>query len=620
MSAYVIGIDLGTTNSALASTPSTTLDDPQARPAITVQPIPQISQPGELQALPLLPAFLYLPGPGELPTGSLALPWDAGRDYAVGAFARSMGAKVPGRLVSSAKSWLSHAGVDRKAPILPWQPPGAPMAATDRKVSPVEASTLYLQHLREAWNASAEGKHNRFEDQETVLTVPASFDAVARQLTVDAATTAGLTKLTLLEEPQAAFYAWIEAHPSDWRKLVQVGDVVLVCDVGGGTTDFSLIAVTEEAGRLALNRMAVGDHILLGGDNMDLALAHHLRDKLAAAGSKLDSTQLIALGHSCRAAKEHLYANPKEKSHKVTVLGRGSKLVDGTVSTELTQGDLKQVILEGFFPLVGPDAEPSRTVAFGLQEIGLPYTADPVVSKHLAGFLQRHAAALKEHYKKSGQSERALPSAVLCNGGVFKATALQVRLLEILNTWAKAAKAPAVRLLEGTDLDLAVARGAAYFALAQKGKGVRIRGGLAMTYYVGIETAMPAVPGRPPPIRALCVAPMGMEEGATEAVPNLEFGLVVGHPVKFRFLASNSRRDAMGTLVDDWEGEIHELSPVETLLTAEVKGDQSTVSTSIPVKLETTVTPIGTLDLWCVSRDGKQRWKLEFNVREGVGG
>jgi molecular chaperone DnaK (HSP70) len=618
MSAYVLGIDLGTTNSALASTPATNLDDPKAKPVISVTSIPQITQPGEVGTQLLLPSFLYLPGPGELPTGSLALPWDAARDYAVGAFARSMGAKVPGRLVSSAKSWLSHAGVDRKAAILPWQPPGAPTAVTNRKVSPVEATTMYLQHLHEAWNASPEGKQNKLQDQEIVLTVPASFDAIARQLTVDAATTAGLTKLTLLEEPQAAFYSWIEAHPADWRKLVKVGDVVLVCDVGGGTTDFSLIAVTEEAGRLALNRMAVGDHILLGGDNMDLALAHHLRDKLTAAGTKLDSTQLIALSHASRAAKEHLFANPKEKASKVTVLGRGSKLVGGTVATELTRDDLKQVILEGFFPLVGPDAEPRRAVAFGLQEIGLPYTADPVVSKHLAQFLHRNAAALKEHYKKAGQPERALPSAVLCNGGVFKASALQDRLIELLNAWAKAAKAPAIRLLEGTDLDLAVARGAAYFALAQKGKGVRIRGGLAMTYYVGIESAMPAVPGRPPSIRALCVAPMGMEEGTTDAVPNLEFGLVVGHPVKFRFLASNSRRDPIGTLVDDWETEIHELSPVETQLNAEAKADQPAAGTSVPVKLETTVTPIGTLDLHCVSRDGKQRWKLEFNVREGA--
>jgi molecular chaperone DnaK (HSP70) len=616
MSAYVLGLDLGTTNSALAATPATNPDD--TKPTITVHPIPQVTQPGEVQPLPLLPSFLYLPAQGEVPKGSLALPWDANRDFAAGTFARSMSAKVPGRVVASAKSWLSHAGVDRKAAILPWQPPGAPSAATDRKVSPVEASTRYLQHLKEAWNATPEGKKNKLENQELVLTVPASFDAVARQLTVEAAQAAGLTKLTLLEEPQAAFYSWIDAHPTDWRKLVKTGDVVLVCDVGGGTTDFSLIAVTEEAGRLALNRLAVGDHILLGGDNMDLALAHHLRDKLTTAGHKLDASQLIACSHAARAAKEHLFANPKVKSQKVTILGRGSKLVGGTLSTELTQTDLEQIILDGFFPLVEPNAEPHRAVSVGLQEIGLPYTADPVVTKHLAHFLQRHAATLKEHYKKAGQPERALPSAVLCNGGVFKASALQDRLLDQLNTWAKHAKAPSVRLLEGTDLDLAVARGAAYFALAQKGQGVRIRGGLAMTYYLGIESARPAVPGRPPPIRALCVAPRGMEEGATAPVPNLEFGLVIGHPVKFRFLASNTRRDPIGTLLDDFDDDLHELAPLETQLHAE-KGDQPPTGTSVPVKLETTVTPIGTLDLHCVTRDGKQRWKLEFNVREGVG-
>jgi molecular chaperone DnaK (HSP70) len=618
----VIGIDLGTTNSALAAAPAQVPDDPKYRPEITTQAVLQIVQPGEVAAAPLLPSFLYLPQAGEFPVGSFDLPWEAGRDYAVGLFARSMGAKVPSRLVASAKSWLAHSGVDRKAPILPWLPSTLTTGATTRKVSPVEAATLYLQHLREAWNTDPQHKGSRLEDQEIVLTVPASFDAIARQLTVEAAQAAGMVHLTLLEEPQAAFYSWIESHPEDWRNLVHVGDVVLVCDVGGGTTDLSLIAVTEENGRLSLNRMAVGDHILLGGDNMDLALAHHLREKLAKEGHKLDAGQLIALGHACRMAKEALFADPKKKPQKVTVLGRGSKLVGGTLATELTKEDVQQIILEGFFPLVASSAEPQRSVAFGLQEIGLPYTADPVISKHLAQFLSRHAEALKEHYRKTGQPERALPTAVLCNGGVFKAAMLSERLMTLLNGWAKEAKVPVARMLEGTDLDQAVARGAAYFALAQKGKGVRIRGGTAMTYYIGVETAMPAIPGRQPPIKALCVAPMGMEEGTTEAVPNLEFGLIVGHPVRFRFLASNTRRDALGMMVEDWEEDIHELSPIETQLDAKAEGKADSRATpvspgaSIPVRLESSITPIGTLELHCVSRDGKQRWKLEFNVRE----
>lgn len=619
VSSYVIGIDLGTTNTALAHTPMVENPDPQVQPEITTMSVPQVVQPGEIADHPLLPSFLYLPQTGEQPEGSLALPWDAKRSYAVGVFARSMGAKVPGRLVSSAKSWLCHAGVDRHADILPWQPPATPggsTPATQRMISPVEASTRYLKHLRESWNHTQGKKGPKLEEQDVVLTVPASFDAIARQLTVEAAQAAGLPQLTLLEEPQAAFYAWIEAHQQNWRELVKVGDVVLVCDVGGGTSDLSLISVIEDKGKLALNRMAVGDHILLGGDNMDLALAHHLMEKLQAKGHKIDGGQLIALNHGCRAAKEALLTDPKQAPQTVTVLGRGSKLVGGSMTTELTMDDIQQVILEGFFPLVPASAELHRGIGFGLQEMGLPYSSDPVITKHLATFLRSHAEALKTHYEKNGQTGRSLPTAVLCNGGVFKAKLFADRLMEQLNQWAKETKTDSIRMLEGTDLDQAVARGAAYYGLVQKGQGVRIRGGIAMTYYVGIESARPAVPGRQPPIRALCVAPMGMEEGTTAAVPGLEFGLVVGEPVRFRFLGSNTRRDAMGTLVDQWEETIHELNPIEMQLKAEPTKKGAPATGSVPVKLETTVSSIGTLELWCVSRDGKQRWKLEFNVRE----
>lgn len=622
VSSFVVGIDLGTTNTALAHTPILEQIDPQTKPVITTMAVPQVVQPGEVAEHPLLPSFLYLPAAGEQAAGSLALPWDAKRDYAAGVYARSIGAKVPGRMVSSAKSWLCHAGVDRHADILPWQPPATPggtAPATERRISPVAASSHYLQHLREAWNHSHGKKGPKLEEQNIVLTVPASFDAVARQLTVEAAQSAGLPQLTLLEEPQAAFYAWIEAHQENWRELVKVGDVILVVDVGGGTSDLSLISITEEEGRLNLNRMAVGDHILLGGDNMDLALAHQLMEKLQTKGHKLDGSQLMALNHGCRAAKETLLTDPKHAQQTVTVLGRGSKLVGGSMTTELTLDDIKQVMLEGFFPLVPASAELLRGISFGLQEMGLPYASDPVITKHLAQFLCSHADAMKEHYEKAKQPARSLPTAVLCNGGVFKAKLLQDRLMEQLNQWAKDAKSPPARMLEGTDLDQAVARGAAYFGLVQKGQGVRIRGGIAMTYYIGIETARPAVPGRQPPIRALCVAPMGMEEGTTASVPGLEFGLVVGEPVRFRFLGSNTRRDPLGTLVDQWEETIQELSPIEMQLKAEPAKKGAPATGSVPVRLETNVTSIGTLELWCVSRDGKQRWKLEFNVRDKVG-
>jgi molecular chaperone DnaK (HSP70) len=513
---------------------------------------------------------------------------------------------VPTRLVSSAKSWLCHPGVDRRAPILPWKAP-----EDGRRLSPLEASTRYLKHLAEAWNHTI-GKDatDRLEKQDIVLTVPASFDAAARELTMEAAKAAGFEHVTLLEEPQAAFYAWLEASHDQWRERVAVGDVVLVCDVGGGTTDFSLIAVSEEAGNLVLTRLAVGDHILLGGDNMDLALAHAVAKNLAGKGTKLDAGQMHMLWHSCRAGKEKLFSDPKLASTPVTVLGRGRSVIGGTVQGELTRAEVEKVLVDGFLPECALDAEPDRQRAAGLQELGLPYAADPAISKHLARFLHRNAEVVAEHAAKSKKKKKsALPTGVLFNGGVFKAAPLRERLIKVLNHWGGSAS---LRVLEGTDLDLAVARGAAYYGLVRRGKGVRIRGGTARAYYIGVETSLPAVPGAVPPIKALCVAPFGMEEGSEADVPEQEFGLVVGEPAKFRFLGSSVRRgDTVGTLVEEWEDGIEELSPVATELDARGKEGRT-----VPVHLHSKVTEVGTLELWCISRDGKQRWKLEYNVRE----
>jgi molecular chaperone DnaK (HSP70) len=604
MSRYVVGIDLGTTNSALAYVDTTA--GPDKEPAPVHFSIPQVVQQGTIEERPLLPSFLYLPGDKEQPAGSLRLPWAKDRDFAVGEFARNFGSQVPTRLVSSAKSWLCHPGVDRRAPILPWKAP-----EDGRRVSPLEASTRYLKHLAEAWNHTI-GKDatDRLEKQDIVLTVPASFDAAARELTMEAAKGAGLEHVTLLEEPQAAFYAWLEASHDQWRERVAVGDVVLVCDVGGGTTDFSLIAVGEEAGNLVLTRLAVGDHILLGGDNMDLALAHAVAKNLAGKGTKLDAGQMHMLWHSCRAGKEKLFSDPKLASTPVTVLGRGRSVIGGTIQGELARAEVEKVLVDGFFPQCPLDAEPERQRAAGLQELGLPYAADPAISKHLARFLHRNAEVVGEHSAKSKKKKKsALPTAVLFNGGVFKAAPLRERLSEVLGHWAGSAQ---LKVLEGTDLDLAVARGAAYYGLVRRGKGVRIRGGTARAYYIGVETSLPAVPGAAPPIKALCVAPFGMEEGSEADVPEQEFGLVVGEPAKFRFLGSSVRRsDTVGTLVEEWEDGIEELSPVATELDARGKEGRT-----VPVHLHSKVTEVGTLELWCISRDGKQRWKLEYNVRE----
>src|SRR5262245_35649656 len=387
MTRYLVGIDLGTTNSALAYVDLTR--SRSAAPEIQTFPIPQLVAPGELKARPLLPSFLYLPGPHDLPTGSVALPWDAGRAYAVGEFARNHGAKVPGRLVTSAKSWLCHAGVDRSAALLPWSaPPDVP------RISPVEASARYLQHMVESWKQQMAQvrPEDRLEKQAVVLTVPASFDDMARTLTVEAARKAGLENLTLLEEPQAAFYCWLNTHSHKEASRLKLGAYCLVVDVGGGTSDFSLIQAVEQQGELAFVRQAVGDHLLLGGDNMDLALAKFVETKLPAAG-RLDAAQYGMLTQACRQAKEVLLAPSPPASFQVTVMGRGRAVIGGALHTVLTGADVRRVIFEGFFPEVPRDAEPQRGARVGLHEMGLPYVSDPAVTRHLAAFLKRHLHA-----------------------------------------------------------------------------------------------------------------------------------------------------------------------------------------------------------------------------------
>jgi hypothetical protein len=598
----IVGIDLGTTNTAIASTSA---DLEQEQSPIELHAIPQLVNPGEVAPRTLLPSFLYVPGDMDFPAGSLALPWDAEPSLVTGHLARARGAENPVRLVASAKSWLSHGGANRTGPILPW---GAPDEV--RKLSPVEASAAYLRHLRTAW-AHAHG--DALDEQDVLLTVPASFDEEARLLTVRAADEAGLGQVTLLEEPQAAFYAWIADQGEGWRQRVRVGDLVLVCDVGGGTTDFSLIAVSEEHGSLSLERVAVGEHILLGGDNMDLALARLLQQRLEGEGHRIDSWQLQVLWHQARIAKEALASSDADR-HPVTVLGRGSKVIGGTITTDLTRDDLAAVLIDGFFPRVASDAMPARQRRVGLQEIGLPYAADAAVTKHLARFLRQPAGGASTATVRRGPSGLACPTHVLFNGGVMKSAVLRDRLVEVLSGWIQAEGFEPLgpgHVLDASDLDHAVARGAAYYGRARRGRGVRIRSGAPRSYYIGIESAMPAVPGMPAPLKALCVVPFGMEEG-TSAEIDRPFGLVVGEPAEFRFLSSSIRkRDAVGTLVQDWGDEIEELSPLE--VTLQLEGQEDTV---VPVTLESRVTEVGTLELWCVGRDPSQRWKLELNIRQ----
>ena len=614
MARYAIGIDLGTTHCAVSYF---NLEDGKPRGAAqSMLPIQQLTAPGTVEARPLLPSFLYLPAGQEFPAGSLGLPWKPEATSFVGEFARSHGAKVPTRLVSSAKSWLSHPGVDQRSAMLPWQAP-----PEVQRVSPLEASARYLRHMREAWDATfartREEVGNALAQQDVIVTVPASFDAAARELTLEAAQAAGIPNITLLEEPQAALYAWLEAQGEAFRKRVKPGEVILVVDVGGGTSDFSVITVRESGGEVELVRVAVGDHILLGGDNMDLALAHTLNQRLATEGKKLDPWQFNALTYGCRHAKETLYADAKLSRMPISIPSRGSSLLGGTLRTELTREELDRLLTDGFFPTTPVTELPRTARRTGLAQMALPYAQDAGVTRHLAAFLTRQAQALASSPDAPvavGGKAFLHPTAVLFNGGVFKAGPLKARVMDVLNGWLTADGGSPAKELEGADLDLSVARGAAYYGWVRQGHGLRIRGGTARAYYVGVETAMPAVPGMEPPVKALCVAPFGMEEGTQADVPPQEFGLVTGEPTQFRFFASSVRRDdKVGSMIDDVAGrdDLEELAPLETTL----PGQPQPYGDLTPVNLQAAVTEVGTLELRCLEKSGTHRWKLELNVR-----
>nr|WP_155449553.1 Hsp70 family protein [Allochromatium palmeri] len=573
-------------------------------------PIPQIVSPGAVESRPLLPSFLYLPHADEFRPSDLGLPWQSDPTRIVGELARNQGVMTPIRLVSSAKSWLCHPDIDRQAPILP---PGVPDEIP--QISPFDAAIHYLAHLRNAWNGAH--PYEPLDRLEVTVTVPASFDPAARELTAEAAKAIGIKHLVLLEEPQAALYSWVNDSQGEWRQQVQVGDIILVVDVGGGTTDLSLIAVTEHEGALELNRVAVGEHILLGGDNMDLALAYGLRHKLATSGVELDRWQLQALTHACRQAKEVLLADAELERVPVVVPSRGSRLIGGSIRTELTRDEVRASLIEGFFPAVESSSRPATRSRGALTKVGLPYAQDPAITRHLAAFLGRQAGATQDLAGFVAQPAHASflrPTAVLFNGGVFKAGLLQERVMEVLNGWLAAEEAPPARRLEARDLDLAVARGAAFYAHARRHGGVRIRGGTSHTYYVGVESAMPAIPGLEPEIQALCLVPFGLEEGSEPVAPPQEFGLVVGEPVRFRFFGSSVRReDQVGELLEDWHAdELAELDEIQTTLNAEDRKKGEVVA----VQLQASVTEVGTLELTAIPVDGgDERWNVAFNTR-----
>ncbi len=605
---YSVGIDLGTTHCVLSYADLTTEEDHITQ---EVMAIPQLTSPGVVEDKKQLPSFLYLAHDSEISEGSNVLPWTATPEHLVGDIARNLGSKTPIRLVSSAKSWLCHAGVDCKEPILPSEAP----EEVDR-ISPFKATKAYLKHMKDAWDS--QHPKSLLDEQDLIITVPASFDPAARELTVEAARSVGLSHALLLEEPQAALYSWIDNSSGDWRSHVNVGDVILVVDIGGGTTDLSLIAVTDHSGNLELTRVAVGDHILLGGDNMDLALAYTIKAKMEKEiEQRLEPWQIQALTHACRDAKEKIFNQSEMDNIPLVIPSRSSSLIGGTLRSELTREEVNNVLVAGFLPEIKVDERPASNTRSGLRTKGLPYAQDAGITRHLAAFLAKQHSAVDdlEHVELPENATFLHPTAVLLNGGVLKADVLSERLMKVLNSWLVSEQGSEARLLEGADLDLAVARGAAYYGIVRQGKGVRIKGGTAACYYVGVESAMPAVPGMPPELEALCIAPFGMEEGTEVVLPEDEFGLVIGEPVRFRFFASNVRReDNIGTRLNYWTNEeLEELDEIEITLPEEGHSSGEVV----PVHLSAAITEVGTLELHAISQRDGHRWKIEFDVRTG---
>ncbi len=598
---YIIGVDLGTTNCTMAYTPIQLEENP---PIIEQMSIAQLITAGSQGVHPSLPSFIYYPLPEELSAKMASIGWDLQRSYAIGTFARDRGSELPTRMIASAKSWLCHQGIDRREKILPFD-----SEDVSTKMSPLEACSKILSHIREAWD------HNMpktlFVDQHILITVPASFDPSARQLVQEAAEQAGYPEVILLEEPQAAFYAWLYAHQEDWRQRLKVGDSILVIDIGGGTTDFSLIAVEEEEGNLTLKRLAVGAHLLLGGDNIDLALAHLAKQKLEEQGHDIDNWQLQALVHQCRQAKEQLLSEQAPKSVDITILGRGSRLIGNTLKTQITQEEAQYLLLDGFAPLVDPEERSPIERRSGIAQIGLPYVRDPRISCQLAKFL-----SMMGESESSQMEQFILPTAVLFNGGTMKAPALRKRLMTLLNQWAKKLEKPFIQELPDANYDYAVSYGATYYGIARLGRAIRIRGGTSRSYFIGVEEATPAVPGVSPILRAICIVPFGMEEGEEKDLKDQEFALVLGEQATFRFFShatsklSNGIEPAIGTIVRNWKQELTELHPIETILDkTELDGK------TIRIKLKSRITELGVLELWCVAPDGR-KWKLEFDIRD----
>lgn len=592
---YIIGIDLGTTNSAVSYV------DLQAENrrnrGIRLFKIPQLTGPGEVSPLPVLPSFCYLPGGYDISEAAVRLPWQSDDPGFVGRFARDHGSRIPGRLVASAKSWLCHSGADRRAPILPWG------AGDDvRKISPVQATAAYLKHIRLAWN-SVRGDDDALylENQTIIITVPASFDEVARDLTIEAANIAGLTNVTLLEEPLAAFYSWLIFHESDWQDHIRPGQLVLVCDAGGGTTDFTLITLEETEGAPRFVRIAVGDHLILGGDNIDLALARHVENRFSGQGP-LTTDRWKTLCHLCRQAKENIL-DSDISDDTVTMMGEGTRLIGGTLSAKIDRQTLENIVLDGFFPLVKPDAAAPPHGRKGISEFGLPYAAEPAITRHIGMFLEKHQEAVHQLLRKA-----PFPDFILFNGGSLKAGVVQERIREAIRHWFSEPDTGLPKVLENPEPDLAVALGAGYYGLVKAGQGVRVGSGSARAYYLGLAGGSDKNGDQ---ATAICLVERGTEEGVRISLPDRVFEVLANQAVNFALYSSSYRSgDKCGDLilVDD---TLTPLPPVQTVIQFGRKG----LKTMIPVQMEAEYTEMGVLAVWCRSLSSPHRWRLQFQLR-----
>ncbi len=581
----MVGIDLGTTHTVVAYIESVKSD---ARQAIKIFEIEQLIAPGEVAARSLLPSVRYHPAEGELSEADIGFS-PAGGAAIIGEAARILGAKTQGRFVTSAKSWLSHPSVDHTAEILPW-------GSSDeiQKVSPLEASASYLAHVRTVWG-------HKFPDaplerQSIVITVPASFDEGARSLTLEAAKIAGLPDIRLLEEPQAVCYDWLRRHAGNIKQALKNVHLLLICDVGGGTTDLTLIKIEQGQSEPKLTRIGVGDHLMLGGDNIDLALAHLAENRLAKGTKKLSAANLSQLLEQCRVAKERLLAEDAPEQVNVTLLGGGSKLIGGSQTVIFTREEVRQIALDGFFPLSNLNDLPNRKRS-GVVEFGLPYAAEPAISKHIAAFLELHSDAATEALGHKGK----VPDAILLNGGVFRSQPITDRILALINSWSD--QHPV--LLENQHPELSVAFGAVSYAISRRDKKIKIGGGSARSYFLLVDTGT-----KDEKQKGICVLPRGSEEGIEVMLKEQKFSLRIGQPVRFHLASTTGdTKYQPGQLVEITDDRFNSLPPLAVAFEGEDKGE-------IAVQLAVMQTEVGTLKIQCVSMaDAKQRFDVEFQIR-----